>query len=169
MNATASFDSGTDLWTYEYTIDNTLGDVPINEVVLWTIKSFHPKIVTNPTGWTTFWATAGMVALPPVNMDGRFWVLHNVPGIAPGASTVFAVSTPRSPMLTIPGQPTFFTCCASDGTVVFDERGIPYQLPVAFGYGPVPSPTPTPEPSTVLLAGAALGMLPWRFRRNAGR
>jgi hypothetical protein len=151
-----SFNGGTGLYTYSYTIDNTLGSSAIWELAVMvgqplggppTTPSPSFPVVTSPVGWTLGVAYSGSIANPPYNEIGSFFDWDGFTSPVQVGSTLsgFSITTYLAP--SISPQKNFFLN-GNSGIVLYGQIAAPLA--------------PVPEPST--WAMMLLGFLGLSFR-----
>jgi hypothetical protein len=115
LTGAVSFDSQTDLYTYDYTVDVPVGDRPIYELVV-KVDSVNlfwengylalPVIHTEPSGWSfspgiSFGDVGGAITIGPIQTFGPGsdwgWRGYLGGGIAPGSTGHFSFSTTQGP------------------------------------------------------------------------
>jgi hypothetical protein len=162
-----SFDPGTNLYTYSYTIDNTTGPAPIQYLMMQFSATAVPNTtITSPSGWGV--STSQRVNYgSPVLVSGDIVFWQSTSGLGTTDIAVgsvlggFTITTSAAPLTTnqnnfvILGRP--FT-------------GGPEQYPAVVTWGHVTGPTsPVPEPSTLFLLGSGLAGLAARAKRSRRR
>ena len=160
LSGTVSFNTITNLYTYNYVVDNRSGTVPVNEVSILInssegIESLIPFSHTDPSGWGFHTAISGTSALPPLDEFGAFWGWFSSEGVPVGSILGgFTFTTDSGPVSSLNNNYFLYS------TSLALSGGGPPNQPGVVEYGHIVAPNVVPEPSTFVLLGiGALGLI----------
>jgi len=173
-----SFDPTTDLYTYNYALDNTEGSVGISEIVILGVRENSvdlyssvpwPVLSTSPNGWNLSPSTGGVGTAIGSNYDWR--------GYLPVGSALFGFSFSVSYAPTTSPLNNYFlfgwnidptTGDAIDGGILEVGDIVAPDIPNTAPDTLPPPTTPLPATWVTMLTGlGTLGLFGWRRKRRA--
>ena len=180
---TVSFDGGTGLYTYSYTIDNTAGPVVGigNIAIIVDTNPFEypfppfPVPNTEPTGWNFGGAWTGTGPgtedNPPFNEVGDIYGFDANPGPIPVETTLsgFTFSVPVPPTMSLANDYFIFSPdYLGPGTTLGGLNHISgYGYVVAPDFASVTATTPIPAAFPLFATGlGVMGLFGWRRKRK---
>jgi len=171
LSGEVSFDNVTQLYTYNYTIDNTSGPIAIRDLNILidtsqdSVTPLWPVPNSSPAGWGFSGAFAGTSADPPLNEFGAFFGWSGQPPVSIGSTlSGFSFSVAIAPTSSLANNYYLYSPDYSGGPPNIVAGGI-----VEFGHVVAPDfATPLPAALPLFASGlGALGLLGWRRKRKA--
>jgi hypothetical protein len=177
LSGSASFDAGTNLYTYQYTIDNTFGTTGIFAFALMvdSTRATPPSVAhTEPTNWSLAWGQPHQtIAAPPYSIAGTVfaWTTGQWNEILTG-NVLSGFSFTSSVAPSVSQTNNYWLAGSEIGNGQIPES--PNLLLVEWGRVVAPDFLGTnggpvgaiPEPATYAMLLAGLGLLGWHARRR---
>jgi hypothetical protein len=182
LSCSVSFDSTTtNLYTYSYTLDNTLGpaandlsvlidgagcSVSLGRAAIDELSvlidgagfatSLEPAATTSPDGWFFHRAISGDSANPPLNEFGTFWLWQGGAAVSlagGGALGGFSFTTAEEPLFSNSNNYFLFAPTYTGGPPLLLHHSGRATVQQRQRFAPFvdPKPTPIPEPQTWLM------------------